>query len=715
MSDNFMWIDMYQELADVLVAWQDRQDELINFLEELRGQGLTISSLQDKNRDGERFLLKEIDPFTFFGVFNRQIRDEQRTVILTKIKQFFGLKSGIPVGFLGVPVLNNQKSWLFSYFVNRTVDDVPRLWRVFRLALEYGALQNRKFMQAFDDAQAVRNVNVNLTMGLFWIRPYDFLSLDGNNRRYLSVDLPAGGLTARFYVDYLRLASETNKSFPEISLQAWKAAKEFSNQGSKANPQKSQIEGLTSYWLVGAYWDDKEPQDQSKRFLDEGIWENGYEHKFSDDVKAMKVGDKIAIKAAFTQRKNLPFDSQGKTVSRMDIKAIGTVVANRGDGKTVEVEWDPDFEIRTWYFYTARTTVWKLQTSKNYKLHDLSRRLVDFIWNGKEQDYQFFCDKWWGAEKQSLLDLTADTLGDVEISKIRTSAYGVDDIVAAGVFVSETQLETVLGRLRVKKSLILQGPPGVGKTFIARKLAYALMEEVAPDRLEMVQFHQSYSYDDFVRGYRPVEGEPGTFGLQDGVFLNFCHRAAENPDDKYVFIIDEINRGNLSLIFGELLMLIEADKRGDEFAVPLVYRRADEPRFFIPSNLYLVGLMNVADRSLAIVDYALRRRFSYFDLSPQFDSPKFRQWLVDRSMPQPMIDLIVERMNALNDQISMDSLLGENYRVGHSYFCPKGDDFSTFDRTWFDAIVKTEIGPLLKEYWFDNPSKANEAIVKLLA
>ena len=186
--------------------------------------------------------------------------------------------------------------------------------------------------------------------------------------------------------------------------------------------------------------------------------------------------------------------------------------------------------------------------------------------------------------------------------------------------------------------------PGVGKTFLARRLAYALMKEVDNDRLEMVQFHQSYSYDDFVRGYRPVAGKAGSFVLKNGIFFDFCEKAIQDPDREYVFIIDEINRGNISQIFGELLMLIEPDKRGPEFALPLAYRTEDEPHFFVPPNLYLIGLMNVADRSLAMVDYAMRRRFAFITLKPQYESDTFRQWLLERGMGEDLVGLIVDRM-----------------------------------------------------------------------
>lgn len=705
MPNQFTWTDIYHELATTLLAWENKQTELIAFLDGLHKEGYVVSSVQDKTRDGERFLLTEIDPFTFFGVFNRQIKDENRIAILAQIKQHFQLQSPLPADFTGIPVVNNQSSWFFAYHALRKSSDIPHLWRLFRLALQDNLLQNLEFLQAFDEAMAIRRVNINLTMGLFWIRPDTFLGLDKQNRAYLGIELPKGGLTATFYAEVVEKYAAGEKTFLELSHLAWQSGRKTATE-SEINDPIPLIQKDNTYWLVGAYWDDRDPRDQTTRFLEEGIWENGYTDRYLDDVKSMQVNDKIAIKAATTQRKNLPFEAQDRTVSRMDIKAVGTIVANRGDGRSIEVEWEPDFEEKSWYFYTNRNTVWRLRTDNNYNLRQHSEKLIDFVWGNKEQDFDWFCKQWWGEDgrKPSLPD-------DPETSN---PPYSIEDIVASGVFLKEEQLHSILDRLRTKKAMILQGTPGVGKTFIARKLAYALMEEVDNDRLEMVQFHQSYSYDDFVRGYRPLPGQAGSFGLQDGVFHEFCQKAAQDPDREYVFIIDEINRGNLSLIFGELLMLIEADKRGREFAVPLVYRHQDEPRFFIPSNVYLIGLMNVADRSLAMVDYALRRRFAFITLRPQYESQLFQEWLLDRSLPKEIVDLITSRMSTLNREIKEDSLLGENYQIGHSYFCPKGDNFAELNRAWYAGIVETEIAPLLKEYWFDNAKKADESIKNLL-
>jgi 5-methylcytosine-specific restriction enzyme B len=690
-TKRFTWMPIYRELAEKLAEWRARQEELISFLEQLRSQTLVVTPLNDRDEQGSRFLLKEIDPFTFFGVFNRGTSQDNRIAVLAEMQKYFDLQSPLPEDFNGIPVLNNQSSWFIAYSPNRKPEDVDRLWKVFSLALVDKPLEQPDFLAAFDDAMKVRYTNINLTMGLFWIRPDVFLNLDSTNRKYLKIQLPSGGLSAQFYRDTIHANRSSTRSFPELSYQAWIA--------NEPSPPPTPD---TDYWLVGAYWSDQDPQDQTQRFLEEGIWENGYDDRYLDEVRSMKVGDKIAIKSATTQRHGLPFDAYGNTVSRMLIKAIGTVVANRHDGRTVEVEWDRKFEAKTWYFFTNRTTVWLLRRDAEYNLKEYSIKLIDFIWYDKPQDYDWFIKRWWPDGGDPLP-------GDGPVP------YSVADIVASGVFLSETELGRIIERLRTKKALILQGPPGVGKTFIARKLAYALMEEKDDQRLEMVQFHQSCSYEDFVRGYRPIPEQAGTFGLSDGVFLDICTQARSDPDRDYVFIIDEINRGNLSQIFGELLMLLEADKRGPEYAVPLVYRKEGEPHFFVPHNIYLVGLMNLADRSLAMVDYALRRRFAFINLKPQFDSPLFKDWLLARGMGTDLVNLIVDRMTALNSVIRDDPLLGENYQVGHSFFCPKGNNFAELARDWYDSIVTTEVGPLLKEYWYDNLNRAEQAQDRLLA
>ncbi len=280
------------------------------------------------------------------------------------------------------------------------------------------------------------------------------------------------------------------------------------------------------------------------------------------------------------------------------------------------------------------------------------------------------------------------------------------------LFVSGEDFDHIIGALERKKNVVLEGPPGVGKTFVAKRLAYQVIGYKDPEKVCMVQFHQSYAYEDFIQGYRP--SEKGGFERRDGVFLSFCREAAANLDQLYVFIIDEVNRGNLSKIFGELMMLIEADKRDPDYAVPLTYSPETEP-FYVPANLYLIGMMNTADRSLAMVDYALRRRFSFHRLKPAFGTDQFRNHLNDRGVDEALVDWIVDRFLALNKRIREDYRnLGPGFEIGHSFFCP-GDDDEGIDESWYKAIVRQEIEPLLREYWFDRADHVDGEIRKLLA
>jgi 5-methylcytosine-specific restriction enzyme B len=468
-----------------------------------------------------------------------------------------------------------------------------------------------------------------------------------------------------------------------------------------------------SYWMVGAYWRGFDPPDQTARFLEEGVWENGYDDKALDLIKSMKVGDRIALKAATTQRGNLPFDAGGRTVAKMVIKAVGTIVHNPQDGYQVEVEWDPEFKPRDWYFYTCQQMVWRLRSDD-----PLAQHLIDFTFHGAEQDYALFVERWWSAATGQQSAGRGSSKG-VERSvyhherRSLLPSYSITDAVAEGVFLDAAEIELALDRIRSKKNLILQGPPGVGKTFLARKLAYALVGARDDDRIASVQFHQSYSYDDFVRGYRPSES--GGFALVDGTFLRFCEQADRDLGRDYVLIIDEINRGNLSQIFGELLMLLEADKRGARHAIALAYARHPNETFYVPDNVHVLGTMNTADRSLAMIDYALRRRFAFFALTPRFDKPRFREWLVKQGMDVALADLIVGRMTAVNRLIAEDRNLGPSHQIGHSFFVPNGTDFARLDRTWYEAVVRTEIAPLLDEYWYDDPQKAASVIRRLIA
>jgi len=295
---------------------------------------------------------------------------------------------------------------------------------------------------------------------------------------------------------------------------------------------------------------------------------------------------------------------------------------------------------------------------------------------------------------------------------IEIDAYTIETALH-GLFVSKSRFKEMLDSLSRKKNVILQGPPGVGKTYISKRLAYLLIGEKAQSKVAMVQFHQSYSYEDFIQGWRPQES--GGFERRNGAFYEFCRLAEQDMESNYVFVIDEINRGNLSKIFGELLMLIEADKRGPEYAIPLTYAHDLSDTFFIPPNVHIIGMMNTADRSLAMVDYALRRRFTFIDLVPAFDSDLFREFLDEQGVDSEVLDLIIERMSSLNEQIRSEKTnLGPGFELGHSFFCPH-DTEDELGIDWYRSVIKSEIAPLLKEYWFDDTDKAEQLIAELLA
>lgn len=317
--------------------------------------------------------------------------------------------------------------------------------------------------------------------------------------------------------------------------------------------------------------------------------------------------------------------------------------------------------------------------------------LEDMQFLGNPQG-SFFCLS--EAEYDQILDIIREN-NAVPVAK-QTEFYTKKDFLDE-VYMDAEAYDSLVGLLRQKKNIILQGAPGVGKTFTAKRLAYSMLGQKDEDQIEMVQFHQNFSYEDFIMGYKPTED--GGFALRPGIFYNFCKKAKSNPDKQYFFIIDEINRGNLSKIFGELLMLIENEYRGKN--IKLAYTGED---FTVPANLYMIGMMNTADRSLAMIDYALRRRFSFFEMKPGFSTDGFKRY--QQSLHDETFNKVVQAIVNLNNVIANDDSLGTGFCIGHSYFCNQ----EVVSKEWIRNVVNYDIAPMLNEYWFDDPQKSKTQI-----
>ncbi len=722
----------------------------------------------------------------------------------------------------------------------------------------------------------------------------------------------------------------------------------------------------STYWFVGAAFNHNE--DQTQRFIAEGIWQNDNTDRYLDLVKSMRPGDRIAIKAAYIRKKGFNFETHGNFVSVMGIKATGTILENAGDGRNIKVAWIPVDPIREWYFYTYQRTVWKIVPGnwhndaliaftfdgqeqdiarfrndafwcqrfgdidernrkfiwttfyeavadglRSFKekrselierindmasrvecmsyLHDMdatgllvpledicpftimgifnrgttdqnrkeaarelakildvqvpvptsfegipvlnqqksmffgynrSRKLgdIDALWslfdkaldfadmddadtrsdfveaysdasnvhcvgwnltmglywvrpwtfptldkqsqayisgklgieigrNGAKHrcspdDYlavldllkvRFLEDKYpvhsfpelslaaWQYRKPEIVidDSSIKNLADEDDSeeisdeqpKDPPERYTLDSVVVDGCFLTRARLESILQALKLKKNLIVQGPPGTGKTWLAKRLGYALIGEKDESRLRAVQFHPNLSYEDFVRGYRPT-GQ-GKLELVDGPMMQMVEAASKKPNDPHVLVIEEINRGNPAQVFGEMLTLIEADKHTPDEALELSYPRTPGERVSVPENLYIIGTMNIADRSLALVDFALRRRFAFIELDVTFGEA-WRSWVHSKiSISETFLDDIARRMSDLNATIENDPNLKRQFKIGHSYLTPSNKNDIQDPVAWYRQVVETQIGPLLDEYWYDQLDMAREAKEKLLA
>ncbi|WP_058270958.1 AAA family ATPase [Olsenella massiliensis] len=719
-SAQFAWINFYEELADKLLACRSRRDVLINKLTSVyESIGMSLPKLEADE-------LHDIDPFTVFGLFNKGITDANRQKIIAGIAGVFGVGADQPTDFEGIPVLNNLNATFYAFAEDdrRGEHDIDNLWCVFEAEVALTADDNeenrRAFVEAFDAAVTQFTLGWKLTMGLYWARPYNFISLDSRNRWFMADVAKAGTAIADIVPKekdapihdgerYLaicdaiksRLGSDEcpYADFPSLTAAAFveservnqerKAAEKAASERAEENALGDGGIETTHYWTYSpgdgaAKWDD---------FYARGVMALGWS----------KLGDAERYASKEDIRKSLRTLYSGKTSQKnsalalwqfsRELKPGDIIFAKRGWDEILGrgiVEGDYEFDESDDSYPNIRRVRWTHSGKWRSEYHVATKPLTDIT------AYPNLV-----AQLNSLFE-DEDSETEEDSGVVEYPAYTPEDFLSE-VYMDAKRYRTLVNVLRAKKNIILQGAPGVGKTFAAKRLAYSMMGVKDAERVMMVQFHQSYSYEDFIEGFRPnAQG----FDLEKGAFYNFCKRAQDDSDNDYFFIIDEINRGNLSKIFGELFMLIENDKRGPRNTLQLLY---SHELFYVPGNVYLIGMMNTADRSLAMLDYALRRRFAFFELRPAFDTESFTAY--QEALNSEKFDRLIACVVRLNEAIASDESLGNDFCIGHSYFCRMSPDDVTDER--LSATVDYELVPMLREYWFDEPSKVDEWAGKL--
>lgn len=715
-SALYTWTAFYEELADKLLLFRNNRETLINKLQTVYETiGIKLPTLDSMPRPAD------IDPYTVFGLFNKGISEATRQKIVAAIANEFGVEAKLPTDYSGVPVLNNLSATFYAFTGDkrRKEFDIENLWQVFEAGLTLAATDRPDtrslFCEAFNRTVVQFGIGWKLSMGLFWSRPNYFVSLDQRSRWFMGDMAMAGRRIAQispsehsaFVRDgstYLAICDVARSQLgtddcpyphlPALSEAAF-AESERVNTERKAQSKKNGRENqdgtlgdadieTTRYWLYapgqGAdMWDD---------FYNRSIMGLGW-HELGDlssytSKKAMQFRLQ-EIHEGTTSQKNAAYAAWQFV---REIRPGDIIFAKQGRTKILGrgiVTGDYTYDPKGDEYPNLREVVWTHRGEWTYDGIFPMKALTDITddTNLVEKLCSFFEEEV-GAD---------EAVGECPV--IEYPAYGKDDFLS-DVYMDEDTYDTLTNILRAKKNVILQGAPGVGKTFVAKRLAYSMMGVKDIERVMMVQFHQSYSYEDFIEGFRPSSMG---FELTKGSFYDFCKRAAEDTENDYFFIIDEINRGNLSKIFGELFMLIENDKRGHK--LQLLY---SHEMFYVPTNVYLIGMMNTADRSLALLDYALRRRFAFFDLKPGFATKGFSAY--QNQLGNAAFDKLIGCVSALNDTIAADESLGEGFCIGHSYFCgmKPGEPIESK----LAAIVEYELIPLLREYWFDEPSKVRD-------
>ena len=699
MDKRFQWTEFYMELASALLPYKNNRSELIAKLKTIFADAGMNFPFKERGKE----VYEDICPFTVFGSFNKGITNANRIALLEQFAKQFSIKAAVPTEFDGIPVVMNLSAWFFAYKENRGEHDIDNLWDLLEKAIAYSdeaSTDNKNaFIAAYDTVIKQKMIKWNITMGLYWARPYTFINLDSTNRAFITdvdnmphyfttifSDINKGLPNGRNYLFMCEQAKNALNqkeyeyhSFPELSYYAWKSNQSGKTEETTTTTVDSNIKE-TNYWIYSpgdnaSMWDE---------FYKSGIMGIGWDDV--TDLKGFSSKEEIKeyMKKVYDPSYSYKNNAHCLWQFANEIKVGDVIFVKKGMHKIIGkgiVTSDYIYDTSRSTYKHIRKVDWQNKGEWEHPGQAVMKTLTNI---SAYPDYV-----------QKLLALFAeDTSEEVsEQKEIKYPLYSKDDFLNE-VYMDEDTYNTLTELLEAKYNVILQGAPGVGKTFAAKRLAYSIMGQKDTSRVAMVQFHQSYSYEDFIQGYRPSKDG---FELENGTFYKFCKEAEEDNERPYFFIIDEINRGNLSKILGELMMLIEKDKRGEK--IKLLY---SNEWFTVPQNVRIIGMMNTADRSLALMDYALRRRFAFFDFAPAFSSEGFKNYLAEKNSPK--LEKLIAAVESLNSTISTDESLGDGFRIGHSYFCT--DDEVTDE--WLKSVVEYEVIPLIKEYWFDEPTKVRD-------
>ena len=595
--------------------------------------------------------------------------DDNRRKFIESVERNLGMNIEIPNDFEGLPSTNPQMSVVVRFAEKREKEDIPNIWKLFELALNMDFNSNddrNNFIEIYDKVISKPVAKFNISVGLFKIRPDIFLNLDYTNREFLIKKFNIHIKDRIYGKEYLTLIDEVKfklgeETLIEFSYNAWKSKFNRENKDSK----NIQIENNNNinYWLISA---NIKYYNHEQAFEDNGFID------WKQLKRDYKVEDIVYIYRTDTH----------KIGYKCKITEINLTIDEIPDDSKYFSKNDNNHE-------NSEKLFMRLQLIESFDYNELSyKNLMKLkLINGAPQGHIHV--------NKNLKEYIEKVINKSEKEFEEYSK----EMFLKDVYITDIEYDRLSKLLSKKKNIILQGAPGVGKTFMAKRLAYSIIGKKDDEKIKTIQFHQNYSYEDFIEGYRPTENG---YELEKGIFYNFCKKAENDPNEPYFFIIDEINRGNLSKIFGELMMLIESDKRGDKLT--LAYSKIG---FSVPKNLYIIGMMNTADRSLALMDYALRRRFAFYKVKPAFESNMFKEY--QNKLNNEKFNKLIERVKLINNDIDNDLSLGEGFEIGHSYFCNL-EEVTDED---IKLIVDYEILPLLEEYWFDDTDKYNECKDKL--